>query len=880
MTKKEIVESNKKLGLKTVFFGQANDILGYYENGTVFLNEFYPNDMEKTNKHEVLHMFEDSEKFKIAKDVILKTMSNKEKGQLYRQYYVKYAGLYSEDEIEKGVLDKEIAIDAIIGNGKFSKEVEETAKGLFDLIVGDKQSEKNYKKRYLNLALSNKIEQNFSQLTNWEKLFVLNYYAEEKKGLPNNKQTKYQEVRNDINNELERLYAFAEKEENFKIQVQDNKELEREFQGEIEALKSRGQEDEANYLLSNKSKALEEMAKKISKNLHAEYKHIVDFIKTSEYEPAFKCLMLRETLNKTYRQEKIDGESKTIVQKREPHKSIIGHMTLNDTVLRVIYNNLKEYSSFANLYFAGIEVFNKKITEKSGITISDVNTFGMGKWIKFEGKTSNEKAYIKNAQDLASLVQDTPWCTKQLASSHLADGDFYVFVDHDNKPHIAVKTNGNEIDEVRGIKNGNAQELENDYRKVAIEFLEKNKDIKHGKEWLEKEEWNKRLVEYIEKIERKEYGKIDFDQFCNDVFIFKDYKAHFEENSNKEKIIGYINTNTHLQGKIAKNFNCKVDEIYFEEYDATNYSQKIKVCLKDVDFTYSEEYDLSSLQSICGDAGFKYSQVTDLSSLQSIGGDADFEDSQVTDLSSLQSIGGDVYFGDSQVTDLSSLQSIGGKAYFNDSKIKKLNILQRIGGDAVFSYSKVTDLSRLQSIGGNADFSYSKVTKLNVLQRIGGSADFSDSKVTDLSSLQNIGGNADFNNSIVTDLSSLQRISGTAFFEDSQVTDLSSLQSIGEYVYFRNSKISDLSRLQSIGGGASFCNSQVTDLSALQSVGGNLNLINSKINNLFSLKEVKGKVFLDDWQAELFGDMFVREGDHYRFVPESERASLKEEIEK
>lgn len=800
MTKKKIVESNKKLGLKTVFFGQANDILGYYENGTIFLNEFYPNDMEKTNRHEVLHMFEDSEKFKIAKDVILKTMSNKERSEMYRQYYVRYAGLYSEEEIENGILDKEIVIDAIIGNGKFSKEVEETAKGLFELIIGDEQSEKNYQKRYLNLALSNKIEQNFSQLTNWEKLFVLNYYAEEKKGLPNNKQTKYQEVRNDINNELERLYAFAENEENFKIQIQDNKELEREFQGEIDALKSRGQEDEANYLLSNKLKALEEMAKKISKNLHAEYKHIVDFIKTSEYEPAFKCLMLRETLNKTYRQEKIDGESKTIVQKREPHKSIIGHMTLNDTVLRVIYNNLKEYSSFANLYFAGIEVFNKKITEKSGITISDVDTFGMGKWIKFEGKTSNEKAYIKNAQDLASLVQDTPWCTKQLASSHLADGDFYVFVDHDNKPHIAVKTNGNEIDEVRGIKNGNAQELEDDYRKVAIEFLEKNKDIKYGKEWLEKEEWNKRLIEYIEKIERKEYEKIDFNQFFSDVFKFKDYKSHFSENSNKEKIIEYIKIDKQLQEMVTKSFNCKDDEIYFEEYGSWNYDKKIKVCLSNVNFNNSKKHDLSCLQSIGGDAYFKNSQITNLNSLQSIGRDAWFSNSKVTDLSSLQSIGGGAYFSNSKVTNLSSLQSIGGGADFRNSKITNLSSLQSIGGYAAFAYSQITDLSSLQSIGGYAYFRYSKVTNL--------------------SSVQSIGGNADFNNS------------------------------------------------------------EVTNLSSLESVGGSLDLRDSKVNNLSSLKNVKGNVYLDDWQVMLFGDMFVKEGDHYRFVPESERASLKEEIEK
>lgn len=161
MTKKDIIESNKRIGIKTVIFGEANDILGYYENGTIFLNEFYPNDMEKTNKHEVLHMFEDSEKFKIAKDVILKIMSNKERGELYRQYYVRYAGLYSEEEIEKGILDNEIAIDAIIGNGKFSKEIEETAKGLFELIVGDEQSEINYKKRYLNLLYQIKLNKTF-----------------------------------------------------------------------------------------------------------------------------------------------------------------------------------------------------------------------------------------------------------------------------------------------------------------------------------------------------------------------------------------------------------------------------------------------------------------------------------------------------------------------------------------------------------------------------------------------------------------------------------------------------------------------------------------------------------------------------------------------
>lgn len=76
----------------------------------------------------------------------------------------------------------------------------------------------------------------------------------------------------------------------------------------------------------------------------------------------------------------------------------------------------------------------------------------MGKWIKFDGRASDSKNYAENVIKLKTLVQDTPWCTKTLASTQLEQGDFYVFIDKDNKPHIAVKMNGNEIDEVRGIK--------------------------------------------------------------------------------------------------------------------------------------------------------------------------------------------------------------------------------------------------------------------------------------------------------------------------------------------------------------------------------------------------------------------------------------------
>ena len=158
-------------------------------------------------------------------------------------------------------------------------------------------------------------------------------------------------------------------------------------------------------------------------------------------------------------------------------------MIINDIVLDTIYNNIDNYDNFGNLYFAGLNIFNNKISEKSEIKLDNVETYDMGKWIKFEGKESNIKKYIENSKELSSLVKDTPWCTKTLASEQLSQGDFYVFIDNKNKPHIAVKMSGNEIDEVRGILNGNAQELEEDYRKVAISFLENNQEIKNGKKW-------------------------------------------------------------------------------------------------------------------------------------------------------------------------------------------------------------------------------------------------------------------------------------------------------------------------------------------------------------------------------------------------------------
>jgi hypothetical protein len=552
--KARLILENSRLGLKTKFFNDKNGVLGYTENGVIFLNEFF-DDIEKVNKHEVLHQFDSSETFKIIKESLFKLLTEKELDELKQKYYLRYCNLYSQEEINGGIIDDEIAIDMIVDNENFSDKIKEFSKGLYEIITKDKIFI-NDKKRYLNISLSTQTNQQFSHCSLWEKIFITNYYDGKENILPQRKETKYNQIKADILQELEGLYLYALDPRNFVIFWENNEELEREYQNEIKALIARGEGEGAQYLKEYKTDSLKMMAYKLGNTQREEYQHIVDIIKLSNYEPAFKYLMLNETLTKIYKQETDEKGNKTFVKKREQHISIAGHMTLNEVVLKTIYNNLKSYSSFANLYFAGLSLFNKSTAQTSGINIENINTFGKGKWLKFEGKKSNYKEYIKNAQTLSALVQNTPWCTKSLASSQLEQGDFFVFVDNDNQPHIAVKMNGDEIDEVRGIKNGEEQALEDDYRMVAKEFLIKNKEIKYGKEWLEKEEWNERLIAYSNAIDNFSLNTTQIDKMLYDLFSFLDYKAHLGENSNRTNLFRKIRSSEFAQNVIAKAYNC------------------------------------------------------------------------------------------------------------------------------------------------------------------------------------------------------------------------------------------------------------------------------------------------------------------------------------
>ena len=61
MAIRDIVLENNKLGINTVFYNDDNGALGYCENDTIFLNEFYDEDtLRLVNRHEILHFYENS----------------------------------------------------------------------------------------------------------------------------------------------------------------------------------------------------------------------------------------------------------------------------------------------------------------------------------------------------------------------------------------------------------------------------------------------------------------------------------------------------------------------------------------------------------------------------------------------------------------------------------------------------------------------------------------------------------------------------------------------------------------------------------------------------------------------------------------------------
>jgi hypothetical protein len=616
-----------------------------------------------------------------------------------------------------------------------------------------------------------------------------------------------------------------------------------------------------------------------------------NYLSQSDYDPAFKYLILDAVLTNNY-------DYKLNKYQKRTKSTIRGFTPFDAGSLAEVYASdskelLKDYvvSQVNNA---------KNIAEKQLMV-----TTNEGKWLKFEGGP-NANNIEASANALSQLVQDTYWCTKTNASSQLRAGDFYVYVTDDAGgnpiPRIAVRMEGDRVGEVRGNASA-AQDLEADMLPVAEKFLVDNIPNDSGKRWLESINYNKKVKNFTEKINKQkmkidfvyEYGEIlleekkfrvdydenglvslmkeDFNQILSESDLFKNKEVVSDEeqmNENTKVLLGGFLGTVEIPNSLKIIIG---DFRQIKSYEAEGAGMGVisglspiveAKSLKNIttitgDIGSNRITDLGKLETVGGEFFLQFSEATSLGNLKTVGGSVKLQSSQVKDLGKLETVGGDIDLRGSQVTDLGNLKSVGRNLNMRNlanvryKTITSLGNLETVGGDLELARSQVMDLGNLKSVGGNVFLDGSQVKNLGNLETVGNSISLG-SEATSLGKLKSVGRDVYLSASQVTSLGNLETVGGDIDLENSQVKDLGNLETVGGDIDLRRSQATSLGKLKFVGGELSLQSSQVKDLGKLETVGGDIYLEGSQVTDLGKLKSVGGDIKGNNELAKQFKD--------------------------
>ena len=133
MDKEEIVLYNKQFGVDTIFSSKIETV-GYKDGYVIYINDDYE-DLEKINKHELLHFFENSVQFQHIKEIILSSLDVNELNKLRKEYQDIYGFLYKHESNVNDLIDNEIIIDFILKDRSYSVSIDDIVKNCFELSV-------------------------------------------------------------------------------------------------------------------------------------------------------------------------------------------------------------------------------------------------------------------------------------------------------------------------------------------------------------------------------------------------------------------------------------------------------------------------------------------------------------------------------------------------------------------------------------------------------------------------------------------------------------------------------------------------------------------------------------------------------------------------
>ena len=527
-----------------------------------------------------------------------------------------------------------------------------------------------------------------------------------------------------IDMELTNLYAYA-KPENFTINQKNNPDLDRYVERNLRINQKHSINLEQTIQNEKRATAIHLAGIQLK-----EYKSLVETLQKAKYPPSFQWLILNEALSNTYDVDFSKAKPQTIVNARVPHQTVKGLSNLPTEVLEFIYQNAPKYTSFKTLY-KDAQVYYKENFLKDA-QFENVETFGKGHWVRFVSGKNDELHFEQNVNKLKAATVNTPWCTKSEAGVQLGKGDFFIFFDNDNKARVAVRMEGEKINQTRGIQGGyTLQEVEREYNDVAMEFLKANQDFKDADKWLQKQIRNQKLIDYKEKIDSGNFSPQETEDLLNTLYE-NDYKAfgkntyYTELGKSLPKILPYL----------AEQLNCGTDEICCTDFVSENESEICPYVYILGNGEFKKTKSTGKLTQICGNANFYESPVQTLGDITYIKGNLDLSYSDVADLGQLRYIGGD-FSVPSNISSLKNIEYVGGTLNLGKN-VADLGALTEVGILSLDYYeSKLTSLGNLKKHNLNLTLN-GKITDLGALEEVGGSLDVSSSKINDLQNLKSI----------------------------------------------------------------------------------------------------------------------------------------------
>jgi len=491
--------------------------------------------------------------------------------------------------------------------------------------------------------------------------------------------------------------------DDFLIKVQNNTELDR-------MLLHLGKYDSG--MLTKRK-----LSTKLTDDIFNQYSEIVTLMKEIKYPDTFKCLLLKDVLNKIIDVKYVQGEKYIKERKRINNYSVGALLNMNMEVAAYIYNKIEEKSgknqSFARIYMEALE----KSLMIAGVEVCDMNDVFVckkGKWVYFASRVQNPENFARNVKKLKELVSVTTWCTRGMAEIHLENGEYYVFVDWENRPHLAVYLGGGEIFEVRGVMN-EAQEIEENYRDVALDFLEVLRGMRNADLWMQKEQRNARLINYTQKINENRLTKADFSEMVQDI-LMREYGLHTDSSNSIYNDL--IVTCSKIKPMFAEYFGFNEDEIYFGNLKIVEEKSPYKMVVGNVKLGM-EVKNFAGLYVVLGSFDVSCCETWSINDLKFISRDLWLSYSACSFMPDLEYVGDNLRAYISKIKSLPKLKTVNGSANFVFSDIENLDNLEEVGESLLMKNCKVESLPKLKKVGNSLNLTGTDVEILPNLTELG-----------------------------------------------------------------------------------------------------------------------------------------------------------------